>query len=200
MVARDIAGRGIRDERVLDAMRTVPREDFVPERKRDAAYEDHPLPIGGGQTISQPYIVALMADAARIAADDKVLEIGTGSGYGAAILSHLAERVHTVERIPELAERAAVALAGYSNVEVHVGDGTDGWAQDAPYDAIVVTAAGTSVPAALTEQLADGGRLIIPVGRQYSAQRLECIERRGEEFHTTDLGGVAFVPLVADTD
>ncbi len=200
MVEHDIAGRGIRDDRVLAAMRSVPREDFVPDRKRKAAYEDHPLPIGGGQTISQPYIVALMAEVARIDAADNVLEIGTGSGYGAAVLSYLASTVHTVERLPELARRAAGALAGYDNVEVHVGDGTQGWPDAAPYDAIVVTAAGTSVPPALTDQLADGGRLVIPVGRRYGAQRLECIERHGEHLRTSDLGGVAFVPLVADAD
>ncbi len=150
MVRRDLAARGIHDGRVLKAMGTVPREAFVPERRKRSAYEDRPLPIGGGQTISQPYIVALMAQAAAIEPGDRVLEVGTGSGYGAAVLSHLASHVHTVERLAELAESAAAALSGYSNVEVHLGDGTGGWEDGAPYDAIVVTAAGTEVPEALT--------------------------------------------------
>jgi protein-L-isoaspartate(D-aspartate) O-methyltransferase len=199
MVAREIAARGVHDERVLQAMRTVPREDFVPERRRQSAYEDHPLPIGHSQTISQPFIVALMAEAARIGPDDVVLEIGTGSGYGAAVLSHLAREVHTVERIPELAESASVHLQGYSNVEVHTGDGTLGWPAAAPYDAIVVTAAAETVPSQLTEQLAEGARLVIPVGEHSGTQKLLRIERRGADLTTADLGAVAFVPLIGDT-
>lgn len=197
-MARDIAARGVRDGRVLEAMRSVPREDFVPDRRRQSAFEDHPLPIGHDQTISQPYIVALMAEAARIGPDDVVLEIGTGSGYGAAVLSHLAAEVHTVERIPDLAATATQHLAGYANVTVHTGDGTLGWAAAAPYDAIVVTAAAATVPSALTEQLAEGGRLVIPVGEQYHSQTLLCIERHGSDLSAQDLGGVAFVPLVGD--
>lgn len=199
MVARDIAARGVHDDRVLDAMRTVPREDFVPDRDRQNAYQDHPLPIGQAQTISQPFIVALMAEAARIDPEDTVLEIGTGSGYGAAVLSHLAREVHTVERIPELAESASVHLQGYLNVEVHTGDGTLGWAAAAPYDAIVVTAAAETVPSKLAEQLADGARLVIPVGEHARTQKLLRIERHGAELTTTDLGAVAFVPLISDT-
>lgn len=198
MVAREIAARGVHDERVLHAMRTVPREDFVPDRRRQSAYEDHPLPIGHAQTISQPFIVALMAEAARIGPDDVVLEIGTGSGYGAAVLSHLAREVHTVERIPELADSASVHLKDYPNVEVHTGDGTLGWAAAAPYDAIVVTAAAETVPSQLTEQLAEGARLVIPVGRQSHTQNLLRIERRGADLTTADLGAVAFVPLIGD--
>lgn len=199
MVARDIAARGVHDDRVLEAMRTVPREDFVPDRRRQSAYEDHPLPIGHAQTISQPFIVALMAEAARIGPHDVVLEIGTGSGYGAAVLSHLAREVHTVERIPELAETASVHLQGYPNVEVHTGDGTLGWAAAGPYDAIVVTAAGAQVPPELTEQLTEGGRLVIPVGEQSRTQSLLRIERHGAHLTTEDLGAVAFVPLIGDT-
>lgn len=201
MVDRHIAGRGIENQRVLDAMATVRREDFLPEHLRDRAYEDRPLPIGGGQTISQPYVVALMADAADIGAEDTVLEVGTGSGYGAAVLSHLAARVHTIERLPELADAARGALVGHPNVEVHSGDGTEGWPGAAPYDAIVVTAAAESVPEALTAQLAPGGRLMIPVGAHHGSQQLLCIERLledPEELRTTDLGGVAFVPLIGD--
>lgn len=199
MVARDIAERGVHDDRVLEAMRSVPREDFVPDRRRHSAYEDHPLPIGHAQTISQPFIVALMAEAARIGPGDVVLEIGTGSGYGAAVLSLLAREVHTVERIPELAESACVHLQGYPNVEVHTCDGTQGWAAAAPYDAIVVTAAAETVPSPLTEQLAEGGRLVIPVGKQSRAQNLLRIERHGAGLTTEDLGAVAFVPLIGDT-
>ena len=171
----------------------------MPDRRRQSAYEDHPLPIGHAQTISQPFIVALMAEAARIGPDDVVLEIGTGSGYGAAVLSCLAREVHTVERIPELAESAAVHLQGYPNVQVHTGDGTLGWPAAAPYDAIVVTAAAETVPTQLAEQLAEGARLVIPVGAQSRTQKLLRIERHGGELTTADLGAVAFVPLIGDT-
>lgn len=198
MVDRDIAARGVHDPRVLMAMRAVPREAFVPDHLRQDAYEDHPHPIGHSQTISQPFIVALMAQAARIGPDDIVLEIGAGSGYGAAILSQLAREVHTVERIPELAESARVHLDRYPNVVVHTADGSTGWLPAAPYDAIVVTAAAEVVPTALTDQLAEGGRLVIPVGRHAHTQDLLCIERHGVELTTEDLGAVAFVPLVAD--
>ncbi len=198
MVDRDIAARGISDERVLSAMRSVPREDFVAQRRRDNAYEDHPLPIGAGQTISQPYIVALMAEAAHLGPEDRVLEIGTGSGYGAAVLSRIAAEVHTVERIPELVDSARAKLEGYTNVSVHAGDGTGGWAEAGPYDAIVVTAAAPEIPPALVSQLGQGGHLVIPVGLQHGVQRLKCVERDGEDLRTSDLGAVAFVPLVSD--
>ena len=199
MVEHDIAARGVRDARVLAAMRAVPREDFVPTSRRDEACADHPLPIGAGQTISQPYIVALMSEALQLHGPERVLEIGTGSGYAAAVLGRLAAEVHTVECIPELAERARRQLAalGVANVQVHVGDGTLGWPAAAPYDAIVVTAAGPQVPPALKAQLAPGGRLVMPVGLQHGWQDLVRVTRgAADEFSTETLCTVAFVPLV----
>jgi protein-L-isoaspartate(D-aspartate) O-methyltransferase len=198
MVAYDIAGRGVRDEAVLAAMRTVPRDRFVPEPQRSQAHADHPLPIGHGQTISQPFIVAAMAEAARLGPDDRVLEIGTGSGYGAAVLREVADHVVTVERIPELATEAAAALeaTGYDDVVVVTGDGTDGWAEGAPYDAIVVTAAGPEPPTPLVDQLAEGGRLVMPVGRRHGHQVLARYTRRGDGLDREDLGDVRFVPLI----
>ncbi len=200
MVRRTVEGRGVRDPRVLEAMRTVPRERFVQADQDRAAYDDRPLPIGSGQTISQPYIVALMAEAAAPRETDTVLEIGTGSGYGAAVLAQLAGRVVTLERHADLAEAAGAVLRDLSidNVEVVVGDGTRGWPPEAPYDAIVVTAAARVIPPALPAQLVDGGRLVIPVGARTGSQKLLCLLRRGEELQELDLGPVAFVPLVAD--
>jgi protein-L-isoaspartate(D-aspartate) O-methyltransferase len=202
MVQHTIADRGVRDPAVLEAMRSVPRERFVSEVQSRHAYEDHPLPIGCGQTISQPFIVALMAEAASIRPGARVLEVGTGSGYGAAVLARLAGHVVTIERHDELAHRAASVLGelGFDNVEVVTGDGTLGWPDGAPYDAIVVTAAAQEVPPALLEQLADDGRLVIPVGRWGRSQELVCLHRRGEDIDEVDLGGVAFVPLVPDHD
>lgn len=199
MVEHDIASRGVRDPRVLDAMRAVPREAFVPEDLRQAAFEDHPLPIGDRQTISQPYIVALMCEAVQLRASDRALEIGTGSGYSAAVLGRLASEVETVERIARLASRAAAQLArlGVTNVHVHCGDGTLGWPDGAPYDAIVVTAGGPSVPKALLEQLAPGGRLVMPVGTGHGWQDLVRVTRSGvDDFRQESLGDVAFVPLI----
>lgn len=198
MVRRDIEGRGIRSRRVIDAMATVPRERFVPSHLAPRAYEDGPLPIGGGQTISQPYIVGLMIDEAQVTEHDRVLEVGTGSGYGAAVLSRVAEQVWTIERLPALAENARTVLAdlGYDNVTPVVGDGSLGWPDAAPYDAIIVTAGGVRVPQPLVDQLADGGRLIIPVGPEAGSQQLLCIRREGEDIIEEDLGPVAFVPLV----
>lgn len=198
MVEHDLAPRGITDERVLTAMASVPREDFVPPEQVDSAYEDHPLAIGQGQTISQPYMVALMAQLADVRPGHTVLELGTGSGYGAAVLSQLAGHVITIERLPELAEQAARRLAGYPNVEVRVGDGSLGCADEAPFDAIVVTAAASEVPAHLTDQLAEGGHLVIPVGRDRSVQQLLRIDKRDGELHEHAMGAVAFVPLVTD--
>lgn len=197
MVAQQIAGRGVCDERVLAAMRKVPRHMFVPADVRAHAYEDRPLPIGYGQTISQPYMVGMMTELLRLRSEHRVLEVGTGSGYQAAILGELSGRVITVERIPELAALAEMRLRelGYGNVEVCVGDGTLGYAEKGPYDAIVVTAAGPDVPNTLKQQLSVEGRLLCPAGPRDS-QRLELVVRSSEGF-TAKLGvGCVFVPLI----
>lgn len=199
MVATQIEVRGITDPLVLEAMRAVPRERFVPAALARFAYEDRPLPIGEEQTISQPYIVAVMTQAAGLKPGARVLEIGTGSGYGAAVLSRVAAEVYTVERVGVLAEQARGRLArlGYDNVHVLEGDGTLGWAEHAPYDAIVVTAGGPRVPEALLSQLAAGGRLIMPVGSGSRYQRLVRVIRTGaQEYRYEDLEEVAFVPLI----
>ncbi len=198
MVQRHIEGRGVRDRRVLDALATVPRERFVEPEFAEFAYEDSPLPIPSGQTISQPYIVAIMAEAARIDAGDRVLEIGTGSGYGAAVLGCMAGEVWSIERHHDLAVKAGQRLEaeGFENVHVLEGDGTLGWPEEAPFDAIIVTAGGPNVPTALQEQLADGGRLVMPVGPETRAQQLVRIHRRSDRFDEEDLGSVRFVPLV----
>lgn len=197
MIETQLIPRGISDPRVLEAIRTTPRHLFVPPSLRRHAYEDRPLEIGSGQTISQPFMVAAMTQLLRLHPQDRVLEIGTGSGYQAAVLSKLAARVVTVERIPELAEQAARTLAslGIQNVESKIGDGTLGWPESAPYDAIIVTAAGPAVPAPLKEQLADGGRLLCPVGGRDS-QRLVLVARRGDEFTESEGIGCIFVPLI----
>ncbi|HET9990462.1 MAG TPA: protein-L-isoaspartate(D-aspartate) O-methyltransferase [Kofleriaceae bacterium] len=197
MIRDQLAQRGIRDERVLAAFAAVPRELFVSDEQRDLAYADSPLPIGYGQTISQPYVVALTVQALALRGDERVLEVGTGSGYAAAILGALAREVITIERIAELAAAAAVNLrrANITNVTVHVGDGTLGWAPGAPYDAIAVAANAPSPPRSLLEQLAIGGRLVLPYGYD-DHQRLVKITREAERFVETDLGAVRFVPLV----
>jgi protein-L-isoaspartate(D-aspartate) O-methyltransferase len=199
MVAQQIAARGIRDRRVLDAMRRVPRHAFVAAAFRREAYDDTPLPIEAGQTISQPYIVALMLEAARLGATDRLLEIGAGSGYASAVAARLAGHVDAIERQPLLVDLARERLArlGCTNVAVHAGDGSAGWPAGAPYDAIVVSAAGPRVPQALREQLAIGGRLVLPVDAGYGAQRLLLVSRLANDaWHEDDLGGVLFVPLV----
>ena len=199
MVDRQIAARGIRDERVLEALRMVPREAFVPERLAEFAYGDAPLPIGEEQTISQPFVVALMAEALEIRPEDKVLEIGAGSGYAAAVLSRLAGEVWTIERHPSLAREARERMErlGYRNVEVLHGDGTLGWPEHAPYDAIVVAAGAPEVPPALLDQLAANGRLVIPVGPNLLTQNLVRVRRRPDGTVVREnLGGVRFVPLI----
>ena len=190
--------RGIRDERVLSALLKVPRHLFVPEELRDRAYVDAPLPIGEGQTISQPYIVALMTEALELDEDSRVLEIGTGSGYQAAILAEIAKEVYTVERIPALLERARRILEalGYDNIYFKLGDGTLGWEEHAPYDAIIVTAGAPEVPEPLVEQLKVGGRMVIPVGDEFSQRllRVTKLDSSGK-VKIEDLGGCVFVKL-----
>jgi len=197
MVAEQLAGRDIDDEGILRAMGSVPREVFVNPRDRRRAYEDMPLRIGHGQTISQPYMVALICCAAEVRAGDRVLDIGTGSGYQAAVLSELGAQVHTVERIPELAERARgrLADAGYPDVEVHVGDGSLGLPEHGPYDAITVAAAAPSMPGSLYEELRVRGRLVVPLGGP-AGQRLEVIVRSPEGPAVSKSVPCRFVPLV----
>ena len=197
MVDEQLRARGIVDHRVLEAMRLIPRHSFVPQENRHLAYYDCPLPIGQNQTISQPYIVALMTQLLDLRGNETVLEIGTGSGYQAAILSLLAREVHTVERHLHLAENAMQILIGlgYTNVFVHIGDGTQGWQENAPYQAIIATAAAPKVPQSLHDQLADGGKLVIPVG-QRGMQFLERWFRHGDKFESEQCAPVAFVPMI----
>jgi len=199
MEEEQLVSRGVRDPRVLAAMRHVPREQFVPEGMRDSSYEDAPLPIEEGQTISQPYIVALMIEALALEPRDRVLEIGAGSGYAAAVLGRLAGEVFAVERYESLVElaRARVQALGYGNVQILCGDGTMGLLEHAPYNAILVSAGAPSVPKSLLQQLELGGRLVIPVGDELGTQDLLCIRRIGEdEYERESLGGVRFVPLI----
>lgn len=201
MVRRQIAARGVRSEKVLDAMRTVPRERFLPKGQAWLAYDDSPLPIGDGQTISQPYIVAYMVEALALEGGEKVLEIGTGSGYASAVLAEIAAEVYTIERIKGLADMAGALLEklGYENVHVRHGDGTLGWPEQSPFDGIVVTAGGPDVPATLKQQLKIGGRLVIPVGTSTWYQKLVRVTRTSEtEFETEDLVPVRFVPLIGE--
>jgi protein-L-isoaspartate(D-aspartate) O-methyltransferase len=201
MVRVQIAGRGVRDSRVLDAMLAVPREEFVTEDLAEFAYDDGPLPIGEAQTISQPYIVAMMIEAAEVRPSDRVLEVGAGSGYAAAVLSRIVAKVYAIERHASLAEeaRARFRKLGYDNIELRVGDGTRGWPEAAPFDAILVAASAPEIPPALQEQLAIEGRLVLPVGKHLFTQRLRRVRRRSEtELEGEDLGGVAFVPLIGE--
>ena len=197
MVEEQLVRRGVTDARVLDALRKVPRHLFVEEALRDRAYGDHPLPIGEEQTISQPYIVALMTQLLDLSERDKVLEIGTGSGYQTAVLAELARRVCSIERLPRLAERARALLEqlGYANVWVRVGSGTLGWPDEAPFDRILVTAGGPSVPPPLFQQLAEGGRLVLPLGDPVN-QTLTVVEKVRGEMKTQEHGECKFVKLV----
>jgi protein-L-isoaspartate(D-aspartate) O-methyltransferase len=199
MVSSQLRGRGISDLRVLDAMLRVPRQEFTSEQDRNQAYEDHPLPIGEGQTISQPYIVAIMLELLEVSPDAKVLEVGTGSGYVTALLAELAAQVISIERHAALAERAGELLRrlGYRNVAVIVADGTLGYEPAAPYQAILVSAAAAEVPKTLLAQLAEGGRMVIPVGGP-DVQQLQVIHRESGGMHTTARETCRFVPLISD--
>ena len=199
MVERQIERRGISSPQILEAFLEVPRHLFIPESQQLYAYEDGPLPIGQGQTITQPYIVAYMTKHLELSGEERVLEIGTGSGYQAAILGKLAAEVYSIERLPSLAESASKLLddLGFDNIQIRVGDGTLGLPEFAPYDAIMVTAAAPEVPMPLLEQLKDGGRLIMPVGGRIG-QVLHLHQRQGDEFKRVDLAPVAFVPLIGD--
>lgn len=196
MIAHQIAGRGVRDKRVLAALRNVPRHLFVPPEFRGSAYEDYPLPIGDGQTISQPYIVALMTELLHLTGKEKVIEIGTGSGYQTAVLAELAKEVYTVEIIPQLADKAEVLLKelGYKNIMVKSGDGYLGWPEHAPFDAMIVTAAPEEIPEALMEQLAENGRMVLPVGAMY--QELMVLTKNNGRLIQRPVLPVRFVPMI----
>jgi len=199
MVAEQLRRRGIHDERVLAAMGAVPRERFVPRDLRPRAYDDSALPIGEGQTISQPYMVARTCELAHLTGGDNVLEVGSGSGYQAAVLGEIGAHVVGIERIDVLGERSRVSLseAGYDNVEIVIGDGSLGYLPRAPYDRIVVAAAAPTIPKALVEQLVEGGRLVIPVGPRYM-QKLQAVEKRNGQLVTVDYDACVFVPLVGE--
>lgn len=200
MVRSQLKRRGICDERVLQAMEEIPREQFVSEACRDAAYEDRALPIECGQTISQPFTVALMCEAARLEPGDRVLEIGTGSGYGAAVLSRICGEVHTVERIPTLSKLASERLTqlGIANVHIHLANGTLGVPDASPFDAIIVTAGAVSLPAPYVDQICDGGRIVIPLGNTPRSQVMYRFTLDGDQLRKESLGDFAFVPLIGD--
>jgi protein-L-isoaspartate(D-aspartate) O-methyltransferase len=202
MIERDINGRGIKDRKVLDAMSRIERERFVDKGIAAWAYEDHPLPIGEGQTISQPYVVALMTEALKLKPADQVLEIGTGSGYQAAVLAEIVSEVYTIEIRKSLAERAERLLRdlGYRNIKVKYGDGYFGWEEHGPYDAIIVTAAANHIPPPLIRQLKEGGRLIIPLGSTIYSQMLTIATKKKGELDVVQLGSVAFVPMVGEAE
>jgi protein-L-isoaspartate(D-aspartate) O-methyltransferase len=201
MVDRQIAARGVRDPRVLAAMREVPREQFVPEPLRAAAYEDGPLPIGEGQTISQPYVVAAMCEHLALKPQDRVLEIGTGSGYHAAVLSRLASQVFSIEIVPPLAERARRTLTdlGYANVKVRTGDGYRGWPEEAPFDAVILTAAPPEIPEPLVAQLKPGGRMVLPVGVG-DDQQLVVLKKTAQGLEKSVAFPVRFVPMTGEAE
>lgn len=197
MVDEQLIPRGIKDRRVLDAFRKVPRHRFVPKELIDSAYQDHPLPIGEGQTISQPYIVALMTEYLKVLGEERILEIGTGSGYQAAILSELAREVYSVERIANLAQNAIKILdeLKVTNVKIKVGDGTTGWEEFSPFEGVIVTAGAPDIPLSLIEQLKENGRMVIPIGGSFS-QVLTLVEKTKGKIKTTDICACVFVPLV----
>jgi protein-L-isoaspartate(D-aspartate) O-methyltransferase len=198
MVREQIMARGVNDPDVLKAMGKVPRHLFVPEVHRASSYRDHPLPIGNGQTISQPYIVAFMTEALNLKPDDRVLEIGTGSGYQAAVLAELVKAVYTIEIIKTLGQRAqhALDMLGYKNIYVKIGDGYKGWPEQAPFDAVIVTCAPEKVPQALVHQLKEGGRMIIPVGRAGSVQKLIKAIKKNGRLESEEVMRVRFVPMI----
>jgi protein-L-isoaspartate(D-aspartate) O-methyltransferase len=200
MVQQDIGGRDVRDPQVLSAMSKVPRHLFVEPAYRDQAYEDHPLPIGEGQTISQPYVVAFMTGALRLKRGDRVLEIGTGSGYQAAVLAEIVKEVYTIEIRKSLADRAGLVLKdlGYKQVKVKYGDGYFGWEEAAPFDAIIITAAANHIPPPLIRQLKEGGRLIVPLGSTVYYQTLILATKRKGQLDVEQLGPVAFVPMTGE--
>jgi protein-L-isoaspartate(D-aspartate) O-methyltransferase len=200
MVSSQIKSRGVKDPQVLTAMETVPRHKFVPDQYLSQAHEDHPLPIGYGQTISQPFIVALMTEVLQLEKGDRVLEIGTGSGYQAAVLAEMETKVFTIEIIPELADQAEQRLdkLGYTDVEVRYADGYYGWEEHAPFDAVIVTAAPDHLPLPLIQQLAEGGRLVVPIGPIGAVQTLWLFEKIEGELLAKNLGAVQFVPLTGD--
>ena len=197
MVEEQLRRRGIRDERVLSAMAKVPRHLFVPSASQSESYEDRPLPIGDGQTISQPYMVALMTQSLDLGGEEKILEIGTGSGYQSAILAELARMVFTMERLFPLIQKSEMRLRnlGYENIHCRLGDGSQGWPEKAPFDGIIVTAGAPEVPEVLKSQLSEGGRLVIPVGSRYSQTLLKITKKRNR-FEEEDITGCVFVPLV----
>ena len=199
MVEEQLRRRGISDPRVLAAMGKIPRHLFVPGDYRDSAYDDRPLPIGEGQTISQPFMVAIMTQSLELKGEERVLEVGTGSGYQAAILAELARELYTVERIPGLSQGAREALRelGYRNVSFRIGDGSKGWPEEAPFDGIIVTAGAPEIPLTFKSQLNDGGRLVIPTGPRYT-QTLYKLTRKGDRFIEEEVTGCVFVPLVGD--
>ena len=197
MVRTQIAARGVDDSRVLEALRAVPRHLFVPEELQRRAYEDHPLPIGEGQTISQPYIVGLMTELLELEPGDRVLEVGTGSGYQAAVLSPLVAEVYSIEIKPRLHERASEVLErlGYGNVRTREGDGYFGWGEAAPFDGIMITAAVDHIPPPLLQQLADDGLMVLPLGNPFGYQNLVVVRKKGEDYQVQQITGVLFVPM-----
>lgn len=198
MVEEQLIVRGISDKRVLDAFKIVPRHEFVPKDFLQSSYNDYPLPIGDNQTISQPYMVALMTECLRLKGGERVLEVGTGSGYQAAILAELVKEVYSVERFEGLADmaRGAFNSLGYRNIKIKVGDGTLGWEENAPYDGIIVTAGAPGIPESLVKQLKDGGRLVIPIGGGTFGQVLTVVEKIGKSIRTSEICGCMFVPLI----